>query len=198
MKQSGPYLTPSEQYSFAEAGRARLAKYERGEALPDLILPIPLFLLQHHAKWLPAKEEEEGSDDHADDTDSEREDLLEDGQRFIQRGSETLYIPQSVVGERLVGKKLEYRIRWQKWHDLSWEKADGRVSSGTWRDTPVVAAWEAAKHSGSLLPHVCLQFKLSPRRRGISIGAQLEVGLVPSPSTAELPARADPAAAEQQ
>ena len=70
----------------------------------------------------PPKRRRRGSGDHADDTDSEREDQLEDGQRAIQKGSETLYIPQSVVGERLVGKKLEYHIRWKKWHDLSWEK----------------------------------------------------------------------------
>ena len=72
-------------------------------------------------------------------------------------------------------------------------------SQSTWRDTPVVAEWEAAKRSGSLLPHVCLQLKLGPSRRGVAIGTQLTVVLMSTArSGTSLSAQARPAAIEQQ
>ena len=64
------------------------------------------------------------------------------------------------------------------------------MSSGspvTWRHMPVVAEWEAAKLSGRLVPHVCLQLKLGRPIRpgpcpcsGIAIVAQLDVARIPS------------------
>ena len=200
------FATPSEQYSLCEAGRALLLRYERGEPLPDLVLPIPLFWLQHsNAAGRGASRghanDDESSGDGGDGTDSEREDSLEVGQRAITRQSETLYIPQSVVGEKGAGTRLQYRIRWQKWHDLTWEKADACTLPGshlTWRDTAVVADWEAAKLSGILLPHACLQLKLGLSRCGVAISTQLHVVQMPSTMNAPRPAPADPAVAEQR
>jgi superfamily II DNA helicase RecQ len=202
------HFTPNEQYSLAAAGSALLAQYDRGEPLPDLNLPIPLFLLQRRTNFATSHghtHDEHGSGDDRDKTDSEREDLLEDGQRVIHKHSETLYIPQSVVSERGVGKKLQYRIRWKKWHDLTWEPADGQVSPGscsTWRDTTVVAEWETAKQSGNLVPYTCLQLKLGHGRRGVSIGAELAVVQMPSLAMAvvgtSLSEPVDPAIAEER
>jgi hypothetical protein len=202
---------PVERYSLTDEGSALLKQYDRNISQPELLLPIPLFHLQHHATCATGRRPEDedgfGNDDAA--SDEEVDDHLEVGQREITKHGVPHYLPHSIVSERRVGKRLEYRVRWQKWDDLTWEGADSPTSgdsSPTWRHTRMGVAWEAAKSANGVVLHVCLQLSTSRGRTAVGVAAQLilgrttslSTGVPPSPATSAPTTPANLAAMEQR
>jgi hypothetical protein len=106
-----PFPSPATRYALSADGKRCLNEWrQRGDFVR--VRPLPLCLIELQKRHSAGSEvDSEGGEE---DTDADNED------------GRPLYIPRQVVGETTLNGRVQYRVQWQHYTDLTWEYAAGR------------------------------------------------------------------------